>query len=152
MSGRPGSSFPVDPAECWRSSKSALELFTGLGDRAAEAIVQTGLAQLRAQQSQYTQALEHAKESPRLRHALGADTAIAHSEQTVGEIYVQLGQHDMALRHCRRALDLSRETGDRVRRLTPSTSSAISTSASATTTRPSPATCRRRLSGGRLAT
>ncbi len=76
MSGRPGSSFPVDPAECWRSSKSALELFTGLGDRAAEAIVQTGLAQLRAQQSQYTQALEHAKESPRLRHALGADTAI----------------------------------------------------------------------------
>jgi tetratricopeptide (TPR) repeat protein len=92
----------------------ALELFTGLGDRAAEAMAQAGLAQLLAQQSQYTQALEHAKESLRLRRTLGADTAIAHSEQTIGDIYARLGQHDMALRHCRCALDLSRETGDRV--------------------------------------
>jgi tetratricopeptide (TPR) repeat protein len=33
------------------------------------------------------------------------------SEQTIGSIHARLGQYDAALRHCRRALDLGRETG-----------------------------------------
>jgi tetratricopeptide (TPR) repeat protein len=38
---------------------------------------------------------------------------VAYSENAVGWIYAHLGRHTEALRHCRRALDLHRESGSR---------------------------------------
>ncbi len=91
--------------------EQAVEHFAALGERDAQAMAQNGLSQLLEQQGQYARALEHGKESLRLRRELGDLTRIAHSELTVGSTYARLGQYDAARRHGRQALDLARETG-----------------------------------------
>jgi DNA-binding SARP family transcriptional activator/tetratricopeptide (TPR) repeat protein len=93
--------------------RQALELFTGLGDRASVGEVRNGLAQLLTLQDRWGEALDHAVEALRLRRSLSGSAVIAYSENTVGWILAHLGQPDAALWYCRRALDMHAEAGSR---------------------------------------
>jgi len=93
--------------------RRALELFTGLGDRAGVGQAQHGLAALLAGQDRYAEALEHAYEGLRLCRAFADSAAVASSENAVGWILAHLGRRDDALLHCRHALELHRESGNR---------------------------------------
>jgi tetratricopeptide (TPR) repeat protein len=103
-----------DVVESHTHLEKAMELFTRLGDRAAEAMAQDARAQLLEQQGKYIQALESGNKALRLHRELGGPIAVAHCEQTVGSICARLGQYDVALRHCSRALELSSEAGTRL--------------------------------------
>ncbi len=91
----------------------ALELFTDLGDLRNVSQARYGLAVQAAQQERYEEALDHASDSLRLRRTLADDGTIAYSENVVGWILAHLGQPDMALWYCRRALDLHQQWGSR---------------------------------------
>jgi tetratricopeptide (TPR) repeat protein len=92
--------------------KDALHWYTKAGDQAATAKTLDGMAQLLLQQGEYVTALQRAKEALSLRSVLGALAPIAHAEETIGSIYARLGQHDLAIEHCQRSLDLCHEIGD----------------------------------------
>jgi tetratricopeptide (TPR) repeat protein len=97
-----------------RHLQEALRGFTSAGDQAAGARTLNGMAQVLIQRGEYARARDLEQEALSLRLAVGEPDEIAHSEETLGSIYSRLGDHDLALRHCYRALDISRETGQRL--------------------------------------
>jgi DNA-binding SARP family transcriptional activator/tetratricopeptide (TPR) repeat protein len=93
--------------------RQALELFRQLGDRANEAFVLNGLANMLAKQDRYPEALAVALDALRMLKAVGHWWTQATLENLVGWLYAHLGQYDQALSHCQRALSLHRDSGNR---------------------------------------
>jgi DNA-binding SARP family transcriptional activator/tetratricopeptide (TPR) repeat protein len=93
--------------------RQALELFRKLGDRANEAFVLNGLANMLAKQDRYPEALAVALDALRMLKAVGHWWTQATLENLVGWLYAHLGQYDQALTHCQRALSLHRDSSNR---------------------------------------
>jgi DNA-binding SARP family transcriptional activator/tetratricopeptide (TPR) repeat protein len=93
--------------------RQALEKFRKLGDRANEAFVLNGLANMLAKQDRYPEALAVALDALRMLKAVGHWWTQATLENLVGWLYAHLGQYDQALTHCQRALSLHRDSGHR---------------------------------------
>jgi tetratricopeptide (TPR) repeat protein len=93
--------------------RKALDLFRELGDRASEAFVLNGLANMLEKQGRITEALAVALDALRMLRAVGHWWTQATLENAVGWLYAHLGQYDQALVHCQRALSLHRESGHR---------------------------------------
>jgi tetratricopeptide (TPR) repeat protein len=96
------------------SVRQALVLFRELGDRGHEAMVLNGLACMMAEQGRYSEALTVALDGLRMVKAAGYWWVQGTLENTVGELYSDVGKHDLGLSHCQRALALCREAGSRV--------------------------------------
>jgi DNA-binding SARP family transcriptional activator/tetratricopeptide (TPR) repeat protein len=90
----------------------ALKLFRELEDRGHEAMVLNGLASMLTEQGRIPEALTAAHDGLRLVKAVGHWWLQGTLENTVGWLYGQLGEHETALAHCRRALGLHRESGN----------------------------------------
>jgi tetratricopeptide (TPR) repeat protein len=94
--------------------RQSLVLFRELGDRGHEAMVLNGLAIMMSGQDRHSEALAVALDGLRMVKAVGYWWLQGVLENTVGELYGDLGQYDLGLSHCQRALGLQRETGNRV--------------------------------------
>src|SRR6266567_2643422 len=91
----------------------SLDMFRELGDRANEAAVLNGLANMLEKQERYPEALAVALDALRMLKAVGHWWTQAILENGVGWLYAHLGQYDRALIHCQRALSLHRDSGHR---------------------------------------
>ncbi len=94
--------------------RRSLELFRQLEDRGHEAMVLNGLAVMMQEQDRHAEALSVALDGLRMVKAVGYWWLQGVLENTVGELYGDLGQFELGLSHCQRALGLQREAGNRV--------------------------------------
>ena len=91
-------------------ARQSLAEFRELGDRAQEAIVLNGIADLIEQQGRYTEALEMVLDGLQMIKAAGHWQAQPILERSAGRLYALTGEYDHALTHCKQALALYRKS------------------------------------------
>jgi tetratricopeptide (TPR) repeat protein len=96
----------------WQNVQRALALFRELGDRGNEAMALNGVASLLQDQGRHAEALEMALEGLRIVVTTGDLSLQGTLENTAGWTYAQLGEYDVALSHCQRALELEHKSGN----------------------------------------
>jgi tetratricopeptide (TPR) repeat protein len=106
-------SYLGDNDAAWQNAQRAHELFRELGDRANEAGALNGLASMLEDQGRYSEALTLALDGLRMVEAAGLWSLQGTLENTAGWLYARLGEYELALSHCQRALNLHRQAGYR---------------------------------------
>jgi tetratricopeptide (TPR) repeat protein len=101
------------PLDAERELWQALTLFDALDDLSGRANVRNTLAQLLELQARYREALEHIQPMIRPLETAGPPAHLAVALNTIGWLHTRLGEHDKALTHLRRALDLFDKIDDR---------------------------------------
>jgi DNA-binding SARP family transcriptional activator len=101
-----------DYEACEPQVRQALAECREIGDRAHEAHVLNGLADILQEQGRLDESLELLLDGLRMVKAVGHWWAQGTLEMNAGEAYTRLGKYDVALTHCQRALGLHREAGN----------------------------------------
>jgi DNA-binding SARP family transcriptional activator/tetratricopeptide (TPR) repeat protein len=99
--------------DCEQANRTALGVARRLGDRAAQAQVQSDLGIVHERLGRYQKALDRHRESLALRRELGDRYGQAASLGSLGLIYQQQGDHVQALAFLQESLALRQELGDR---------------------------------------
>ncbi len=98
----------VDPLEGHQMLDQAIGIFTEHGDHANLAMAHHRRAMLFDAKGRTSEAFPHARESLRLRIAVGDPVWVAYAENALGWFFVQAGEFEQARMHCQAAVDLLR--------------------------------------------